>query len=188
MHIKRVFDILCSIFLLILFGLPLIFLFILAYFDCGGSGLFSQRRIGQYGKPFNIYKIRTLHLKSHSKSSYGKFLRNYKLDEIPQLINILLGKMSFVGPRPDIPGYYDRLQGTARKLLSLKPGLFSRAAIKYFNEENILSKQYNPMEYNDRVIFPDKVQMNLKYYKYRSVGEDFRILGYSAKTIITRMF
>lgn len=108
-------------------------------------------------------------------SRYGNFLRNSKFDELPQLLNILGGQMSFVGPRPDVPGYYDRLQGEARKLLELKPGLCSRAAIKYFNEESLLAQQPDALHYNDTVIFPDKVQMNLEYYYNRSFMEDLRI-------------
>ena len=99
------------------------------------------------------------------------------MDELPQLFNILLGQMSFVGPRPDVPGYYDKLQGEARKLLELKPGLCSRAALKYFNEEALLAKKQDPLKYNDEVIFPDKVRMNLEYYYNRSFLEDLRILG-----------
>ena len=116
-------------------------------------------------------------------SSFGSFLRKYKLDELPQLLNILLGQMSFVGPRPDVPGYYDMLQGENRKILLLKPGLCSRAALQYFNEELILAKQKNPLQYNDEVIFPDKVRMNLKYYYKRSFQEDLQVLFECVKRI-----
>ncbi len=109
-------------------------------------------------------------------SAYGSFLRQYKLDELPQLLNIFLGQMSFVGPRPDVLGYYDQLQGEFRKILELKPGLCSRAAIKYYNEESLLETQQNPKKYNDEVIFPDKVKMNMEYYYNRSFLTDMRIL------------
>ncbi len=109
-------------------------------------------------------------------SRYGRFLRNSKLDELPQLLNIFLGQMSFVGPRPDLPGYYDKLEGESRKVLELKPGLCSRAALKYYNEESLLVKQKDPLKFNDEVIFPDKVKMTLDYYYNRSLLEDFRIL------------
>lgn len=148
---------------------------IIAHFDTG-KGIFSQVRIGQFGKPFAIYKLRSIHYKKQRISSYGKFLRNSKLDELPQLVNILLGQMSFVGPRPDVPGYYDKLQGEARKILQLKPGLLSKAALKYYNEESVLKKQTHPLKYNDEVIFPDKVKMNLEYYYKRSFSEDMRVL------------
>jgi len=117
-----------------------------------------------------------MHWASGQISKYGNFLRRYKLDELPQLLNILLGDMSFVGPRPDIPGYYDKLKGENRKILELKPGLFSWAAIKYFNEEEELRWHDNPLEYNDNVIFPDKVKMNLHYYYTQSFKEDLRIM------------
>ena len=124
-----------------------------AYFDTG-KALFCQPRVGQYGRQFIIFKIRTLQTCCGSVSKYGKFLRRSKLDELPQLLNILLGQMSFVGPRPDVPEYYDNLQGEGRKLLKLKPGLCSRAALKYFNEEALLAQQVDPQKYNDEVIFP----------------------------------
>ena len=109
-------------------------------------------------------------------SSFGKFIRKFKLDELPQLINVLFGQMSFVGPRPDIPGYYDTLKGEDRKILELKPGLTSEASIKYYNEESILMNKINPLEYNDSVIFPDKVKMNLEYYYKQSFSEDLKII------------
>lgn len=117
-----------------------------------------------------------MHKDSGQISTYGRFLRRFKLDELPQFLNILLGDMSFVGPRPDIPGYYDRLQGEDRKILELKPGLCSWAALKYYNEEIELRKHADPLKYNDEVIFPDKVRMNLDYYYNRSLLEDIRIL------------
>lgn len=107
---------------------------------------------------------------------FGLFLRRSKLDELPQLLNVLLGQMSFVGPRPDIPGYYDKLEGDDRKILELKPGLTSEASLKYYNEESILNNMANPLDYNDSVIFPDKVKMNLEYYYKQSFAEDLRII------------
>lgn len=161
---------------LMLLGFPILVLLLIAYMDTG-KGLFRQRRIGQYGRPFIIYKIKTLQECCLEPTRYGAFLRRSKLDELPQLANILLGQMSFVGPRPDVPGYYDRLQGEARKLLELKPGLCSRAALKYKDEEAILAQQPNPLQYNDLVLFPDKVRMNLEYYHHRSFMEDIRVMG-----------
>ncbi|MDN3723958.1 sugar transferase [Aequorivita sp. SDUM287046] len=172
---KRLFDIVFSSIALLLFGWIILLLILFAYIDTS-KGIFLQKRIGQFGKPFDIYKIRTMHIRNGSISWYGRFVRNTKLDELPQLLNILWGQMSFVGPRPDLPGYYDQLQGEERKLLELKPGLCSRAALKYFNEEALLAAQSNPLEYNDTIIFPDKVRMNLEYYYKRSFWEDLRIL------------
>lgn len=106
----------------------------------------------------------------------GTWLRRYKIDELPQLWNILKGDMTFVGPRPDVPGYYDQLRGDDRRVLQLKPGLTSLAAIKYRNEEYILSQQTNPKHFNDTVIFPDKVRMNMEYLEEKSFIYDLSIL------------
>lgn len=114
--------------------------------------------------------------KTHFISAFGRFLRKSKIDELPQLYNVLIGEMSFVGPRPDIPGYYDTLTGEARKVLELKPGLTSEASLKYFDEETLLAKQQDPLLYNDTTLFPDKVRMNLKYYYKRSFLGDLRII------------
>lgn len=156
-------------------GWLLLILTIIAYFD-SGKGFFFQIRIGQYGKPFTIYKIRSMHKDTGNISNYGRFIRRFKFDELPQLLNILLGQMSFVGPRPDVPGYYDQLQGEERKILELKPGLCSWTALKYIDEEVMLQQQSDPSKYNDEVIFPDKVKMNLEYYHNRSFKEDLKIL------------
>lgn len=172
---KRLFDFILSIIGLLVFCWLILILVIFAYFDTG-KGIFLQKRIGRYGKPFNIYKISSIKNSSGGISDYGKFIRKSKLDELPQLLNVLFGQMSFVGPRPDIPGYYDRLQGEDRKILELKPGLTSKASLKYFNEEFLLSTIPNPLEYNDTVIFPDKVKMNLEYYYKKSFREDLKII------------
>lgn len=109
-------------------------------------------------------------------SRFGNFIRKTKIDELPQLFNVLIGDMSVVGPRPDILGYYDKLQGEERKILELKPGLTSLATIKYANEEALLAQQENPLKYNDEIIFPDKVQMNLVYHKQQSLWLDIKII------------
>lgn len=172
---KRSFDFSMSVIGLLFFGWLIILLILFAFLDTG-KGLFLQTRVGQYGKLFIIYKIRTLQTCCGSVSKYGNFLRRSKLDELPQMLNILLGQMSFVGPRPDIPGYYDKLEGEERKILELKPGLISKAAIKYYDEEALLKQQTDPLKFNDEVIFPDKVRMNLDYYYNRSFAEDLRIM------------
>ncbi|WP_313114915.1 sugar transferase [Aequorivita sediminis] len=186
MFFKRFFDLVLSVTGLLIFGLIILLLVIIASIDTKCQGVFLQKRIGQFGKSFTIFKIQTFS-KDGDISTFGNFLRKYKLDELPQLVNILLGQMSFVGPRPDVPGYYDALEGKARKILALKPGLFSRAAIKYYNEESLLKSQDNPQYYNDNIIFPDKVSMNLEYYYQRSMKEDFKILKASTKIIISSL-
>ena len=92
---------------------------------------------------------------------FGRWLRKTKIDEIVELVNVLIGEMSFVGPRPDVPGYADLLQGSDRKILELKPGITGPASLKYINEEENLAQVENPQQYNDEVIFPDKVKINL---------------------------
>lgn len=173
---KRFFDLFLSFVLIILLGPILIVSFFLASIDTKSNGLFTQQRIGQYGVLFTIYKLKTIRPISKKISPVGRFLRKSKIDEIPQLFNVLNGTMSFVGPRPDIEGYYDKLEGEARKVLQLKPGITSEASIKYANEEVILEQQPNPLRYNDEVIFPDKVQMNLDYFHNQSLWLDIKII------------
>ena len=161
--------------LIILSGLILIF-FICASLDTKSFGIFCQKRIGQYGKFFTIFKLKTINPKTLKISKTGNFFRSSKLDELPQLFNIIKGEMSFVGPRPDVEGYYDKLEGENRKILELKPGLTSLASIKYDQEEELLAKQKNPVQYNDEVIFPDKIKMNLEYYYNHSFFVDLKII------------
>lgn len=164
-------------FLAIIILLPLFFiLFVTASFDTGFPGIFKQERIGRFGSVFRIYKFRTYHPKFHTKSKVGRWMRKTKLDELPQLFNILKGDMSLVGPRPDIPGYYDVLEGNDRLVLGLKPGLTSEAGIKYRNEEEILKAQDNPLQYNDEILFPEKIKMNLDYYSNLTFKNDLKIL------------
>jgi lipopolysaccharide/colanic/teichoic acid biosynthesis glycosyltransferase len=130
-----------------------IILVILTSIDTGFPGIFTQKRVGCEGKLFVIYKFQTYHSRTSRKSSFGRWMRKTKLDELPQLFNILKGDMSFVGPRPDIAGYYDLLKGDNRLVLGLKPGLTSEAGIKYRNESKILERQANPLKYNDEMLF-----------------------------------
>lgn len=150
--------------------------YIITSVDTRSNGLFVQERVGQYGKVFKIFKLKTFHPLTQKISPIGNFLRKYKLDELPQLLNVLIGNMSLVGPRPDVPGYYDLLQGEDRKILELKPGITSLASIKYANEEQLLAAQIEPLKYNDEVLFPDKIKMNLDYYYHRSVWLDLKII------------
>lgn len=145
-------------------------------FDTSSNGIFIQKRVGQFGRIFRIIKLRTIDKKTFTISKIGRFLRKSKIDEVPQLLNVFIGDMSFVGPRPDIPGYYDQLKGNDRLILNLKPGITSLASIKYKNEEQLLAQKHNPLQYNDTVIFPDKVRMNLDYYYNRNFLTDLKIL------------
>jgi lipopolysaccharide/colanic/teichoic acid biosynthesis glycosyltransferase len=176
MSMKRVFDVVFSILVLLLLGWLLLLCYIIASMETQSDGIFRQRRVGQYGKLFVIYKIKTMHPKSDQVTFFGKYFRKYKLDELPQFYNVLIGNMSVVGPRPDIEGYYDKLQGEDRKVLELKPGITSEASLKYFNEDQLLEQQENPIAYNDTVIFPDKIKMNLEYYYTHTFLGDLKII------------
>ena len=187
-NIKRIFDVLLTLILIPIAIVPLILFLILATIDTKQLGLFTQIRVGQNARLFKIYKIRTLrkgkHVLGHlddSASYYGKFLRHYKLDELPQLFNVLFGHMSYVGPRPDIEGFADALEGADRIILSIKPGVTSPATIKYKDEENILALQDDPEEYNRTIIWKDKVEINKMYIKNWSFYLD---LMYILKSII----
>lgn len=147
--------------------------------DTKSNGFFTQERIGQYGKPFLIYKLRTLHSKTNKMSAFGHALRTTKLDEIPQILNLLKGEMTLVGPRPDLAGYADKLVGADQIILKLKPGITGLASLKYRNEEQILSQQPNPQHYNDEVIWPDKVRINKWYAENRTISMDIQILFYT---------
>jgi lipopolysaccharide/colanic/teichoic acid biosynthesis glycosyltransferase len=174
--IKRCFDFITSLIVLIFF-LPLIIIsWIILVIDTQSNGFFFQKRVGQHKKMFTIYKLKTIHPKTGKVSKVGSFFRKHKLDEMPQFYNVLLGNMSIVGPRPDIKGYYDQLEGEERKILELKPGITSEASIKYRNEDALLEKQMNPILYNDTVIFPDKVKMNLHYFYENSFLGDIKII------------
>lgn len=173
---KRIFDIIFSMLGLIIAGFFVFLFWIFASIDTKSNGLFIQNRIGQFGKPFKIYKLKTIKDKTQYVSRFGIFLRSSKIDELPQLWNIFIGNMTLVGPRPDIAGYYDNLRGENKKILELKPGLTSLASIKYSNEEETLAKQNDPLKYNDEIIFPDKVKMNLDYFYNHSLHVDFIII------------
>nr|WP_314898086.1 sugar transferase [uncultured Flavobacterium sp.] len=178
--IKRFFDIIFSLFTLLLFFWVVLISWLLAAIDTHTNGIFIQKRIGQFGVPFKIYKFRTIQVLPSSErapiSKIGKILRSYKLDELPQLFNVLRGDMSIVGPRPDLPGYYDLLEGENRKILELKPGLTSLAALKYSNEGSSLEKRTSPAIYNNSFVFLNKVRLNLDYYHHRSFWGDITII------------
>jgi lipopolysaccharide/colanic/teichoic acid biosynthesis glycosyltransferase len=186
---KRLFDIVFALVTVLLFSWLLFIVWCIAIVDTDTNGIFIQERSGQFGISFKIYKLRTMRdfpLQETRISKTGQFLRKYKLDELPQFFNVLKGDMSLVGPRPDLPGYYDVLEGENRKILELKPGLTSRAALKYYNEEELLGQQQNSLWFNDQVIFPDKVELNLDYYYHRSFWGDINIIIKSVGFILNK--
>lgn len=152
----------------------------------GGPVFFIQERVGRSGRIFRMYKFRSMTV-GHGGSSVsvagesritplGARLRKYKLDELPELWNVLIGDMSFVGPRPDVPGYMDKLSGEDRKVLRLRPGITGPASLKYRDEEELLANVADPVRYNDEVIFPDKVRINLYYYHHYSLIKDIQMI------------
>ena len=187
---KCIFDRLVSLFgLLVLWPILLIVAILIRIEMPGVPVIFKQQRVGKNGKLFTMYKFRSMII-SHSGSSVsvagenritplGAKLRKYKLDELPELWNVLIGDMSFVGPRPDVPGYADCLTGEEREVLELKPGITGPASLKYRNEEELLTKVKDPQKYNDEVIFPDKVRINLNYLRSWSFWLDMKIIVYT---------
>ena len=186
MMLKRTFDILLSVFaIFLLFPLFLLVSFLIVI-DSGFPIFFLQKRIGRGAKEFNIIKFRTMKTNNENITitvsddsritRIGKYLRKTKIDELPEILNVLFGQMSFVGPRPDVKGYADKLKGANRKILALRPGITGPASLKYYNEEYILSQKSNPKKYNDEVIFPDKVKINMHYFHNRSFFLDLKII------------
>ncbi|MEN8186077.1 MAG: sugar transferase [Bacteroidota bacterium] len=185
--VKRIFDLFFSFIGLILFAIPILILIIFAFFSTGKFGVFSQKRVGQNARLFTIYKIRTMKekipdedfitLKNDDRiTSFGKFLRLFKLDELPQLFNVLIGDMSLVGPRPDVPGYADRLTGDDKIILTVKPGITGPATIKFKDEEDLLSKQKDPKKYNDEIIWKEKIKINKEYLSNWTFWNDIKCI------------
>ncbi len=184
--LKESFDYIASSVLFIILLPLLILLSISVIISLGWPIIYSQRRVGQNGKLFYLHKFRTMNnatsdtsvaaVESFRISKLGMFLRRFKLDELPELWNIMQGDMSFVGPRPDVSGYADKLDGQNKNILKLKPGLTGAATLKYVDEELLLSKMPDPQRHNDEVIFPDKVKINMAYMKYWSFWLDIKII------------
>ncbi|MFO8088603.1 MAG: sugar transferase [Desulfatiglandaceae bacterium] len=173
-------------------GLALIFWIIipawlLASLDTRRNGFFTQERVGRYGRVFRVIKIRTMREvpgmstsvttgRDQRITTLGRFWRKSKIDELPQLINVLKGDMSFVGPRPDVPGYADRLQGDDRVVLRVRPGITGPATLKYRDEEALLAEQDDPERFNYEVLWPDKVRLNREYVENWSFQQDMRYI------------
>ena len=184
---KRLFDFITSFIGILVFSPILIIVYLLVKLSSVGPAFFVQKRIGKNGKIFRMVKIRSMIGDQISNSTIsvkddiritkiGVFLRKYKLDELPELWNVLKGDMSLVGPRPDVCGYADNLIGEDRKILELRPGITGVASLKYYNEEDILASQDDPLKFNDEVIYPDKVRLNLDYYYNNNLWIDIKII------------
>ncbi|WP_411766118.1 sugar transferase [Winogradskyella sp. A3E31] len=189
--IKRIIDITLSFIGLIGLGWLILLASIISYFDTGLSGFYAQERIGQFGKKFKVFKIRSMKnidgiLTTVSTdndpriTTFGRFWRKTKIDELPQLYNVLKGNMSFVGPRPDVEGFADELKGDDKIILSIRPGITGPASIYFKNEEEILAKQNDPERYNREVIWPKKVKINKDYIANYSFCRD---IMYIFKTV-----
>lgn len=187
MILKYIFDRLMALIgLLVLWPVLLVVAILIRIKMPGGPVIFKQRRVGRNGKLFTMYKFRSMTV-GHGGSSVsvagesritplGAKLRHYKLDELPELWNVLIGDMSFVGPRPDVPGYADQLKGKDREVLKLRPGITGPASLKYRDEEDLLANQADTQKYNDEVIFPDKVRINLYYLHHYSFIKDIQMI------------
>ena len=210
MGLKWLFDKLISLIGLISLSPLLLIVALLIKWKMPGPILFCQQRVGRYGRIFTVYKFRTMTVKAEASvasrnseatsiasqeqsriTPLGEKLRRYKLDELPELWNVLKGDMSFVGPRPDVPGYADQLQGEDREVLLLRPGITGPASLKYRNEEDILEAVDEALqkgrrglsvgittvqEYNDNVIYPDKVRLNRYYLHHYSFIKDIKMI------------
>ncbi len=187
MFLKWIFDRgMALVGLLVLWPVLLVVAILIRVKMPGGPVIFKQKRVGRNGKLFTMYKFRSMTV-GHGGSSVsvagesritplGAKLRHYKLDELPELWNVLIGDMSFVGPRPDVPGYADQLKGRDREVLKLRPGITGPASLKYRDEEEMLAGQSDPQKYNDEVIFPDKVRINLYYLHHYSFIKDIEMI------------
>lgn len=187
MVLKFIFDRLMALVgLLVLWPVLLVVAILIRIKMPGGPVIFKQKRVGRNGRLFTMYKFRSMTV-GHGGSSVsvagesritplGAKLRHYKLDELPELWNVLIGDMSFVGPRPDVPGYADQLKGKDREVLKLRPGITGPASLKYRDEEDLLANQTDPQRYNDEVIFPDKVRINLYYLHHYSFIKDIEMI------------
>ena len=186
MVLKWLFDRIVALVGLLFLWPVLVMVAILIKVKMPGPVLFVQQRVGKDGKLFECHKFRSMTM-GHGGSSVsvagearitplGAKLRKYKLDELPELWDVFIGNMSFVGPRPDVPGYADKLQGEDRIVLSLRPGITGPATLKYRNEEELLATVADPQKYNDEVIYPDKVRINRYYAEHYSFIKDIQMI------------
>lgn len=191
--IKRIFDFLLSLIGIIIISPILIIVSILIKLDSKGNILFLQKRVGRYGKEFNIYKFRTMVSDAEKLgkqitvgndsriTKVGAFLRKYKIDELPQLFNVLKGDMSLVGPRPEVPRYVKLYNDEQKKVLNVRPGITDMASLRYKDENEILGKVDNPEEYYINVIMKDKLELNLEYIEKSNIFFDLYLI---IKTVI----
>ena len=189
MALKWLFDRIVSLLGILFFLWLFIIIALLIKIKMPGPVFFVQRRVGRYGRLIKVHKFRSMTMKKGGEidtgvaaaetnriTPLGEKLRKYKLDELPELWDVFIGNMSFVGPRPDVPGYADLLVGEDREVLELRPGITGPASLKYRDEEELLASKADPIKYNDEVIYPDKVRLNRYYLHHYSFITDIKII------------
>lgn len=186
--LKRILDILAAAVGLLILALPMVLIALFIKLDDGGSVFFKQKRVGKDHEVFNILKFRTMVEDAPAKggqvtvegdsriTKIGHFLRKFKLDELPQLINVLLGHMSLVGPRPEVPKYVEMYNRDQSRVLLVRPGITDLASITYRSESEILARAEDPEKAYIEEIMPDKLRLNLEYIKNMSLGYDLKLI------------
>lgn len=192
----RFFDIIFSIIGLVILSPIFIVLYLLIRIESKGGGFYSQERIGKNGKPFKLYKFRSMRIGSDKKglitigekdnriTKTGFILRKYKLDELPQLWNVFIGDMSLVGPRPEVKKYTDLYTEEQKQVLQVRPGITDWASIKYVDENKILGESKDPDEAYVNLIMPNKIKLNMVYIQHQTLGEYFKIIFTTFKEIV----
>lgn len=192
----RFFDIIFSIIGLVILSPLFIVLYLLIRIESKGGGFYSQERIGKNGKPFNLYKFRSMRIGSDKKglitigekdnriTKTGFILRKYKLDELPQLWNVFIGDMSLVGPRPEVKKYTDLYTEEQKQVLQVRPGITDWASIKYVDENKILGESKDPDDAYVNLIMPNKIKLNMVYIQHQTLGEYFKIIFTTFKEIV----
>lgn len=194
---KRLFDILFSIIGLIVLSPLLAYIALRVKLDTPGNIFYKQKRVGKNGKEFYLFKFRTMRADSDKINlltlgkdvritGFGRFLRKYKLDELPQLVNVLLGQMSIVGPRPEVKKYVDLYTTGQRKILNVKPGLTDMASIHFIDESELLANQPDPEQYYIQHIMPEKIRLNDIFITSPTLYNYFHIIALTIKKIATR--
>ncbi|SEW16723.1 Sugar transferase involved in LPS biosynthesis (colanic, teichoic acid) [Prevotella aff. ruminicola Tc2-24] len=193
----RLLDILFSAIGLVLLSPLFVLFYILVWMESKGGGFFVQERIGKDGKPFGLYKFRSMKTEAEAEGQItvgahdtritriGYFLRKYKLDELPQLWNVLKGDMSIVGPRPEVRRYVDLYTDEQRKVLTVRPGITDHASIRYINENEILCRADDPERVYIEQIMPDKIKLNMVYIEHHTLREYLRVILLTLKSLLS---
>lgn len=191
---KRLLDILFSAVGLVILSPLILYISIRIKMDTSGNIFYKQKRVGKNGKEFFLYKFRTMRAGSDKVdlltygndsriTAFGQFLRRYKLDELPQLVNVMAGNMSLVGPRPEVKKYVDLYTPEQKKILSVRPGITDEASIRFYNENEILAAQSQPEQYYINHIMPEKIKLNQAFIENPTVANYFRIISSTIKKI-----